>query len=97
MEKKEYVEKKHGLNEVVNQEKHTQKTTRGSDAEPARKRKTATSDKGDDEQLGSKTEENCHGLHFHNDFLRCGDESEGKRPMNGDEEQNQPDTRMDEK
>lgn len=65
------MEKEHDLNEVVCQEKHAQKAARGSDAEPVRKRKTATSDQSDDEQLGSKAEENCHGLHFHNDLLRC--------------------------
>ena len=90
------MEKEHDLNEAVCQEKRTQKATRGSDAEPVRKRKTATPDQGDDEQLGSKTEDNCHGLHFHNDLLRCVDESEGKHGS-GDEEQTQPDTGIDEK
>ena len=83
------MEKEHDLDEVVYQEKHAQKAVR--------KRKTATSDQSDDEQLGSKAEENCHGLHFHNDLLRCADESEGKGPANGDEEQTQPDTGKDEK
>ena len=91
------MEKEHDLNEVVCQEKHAQKAARGSDAEPVRKRKTATSDQSDDEQLGSKAEENGYRLHFHNDLLRCADESEGKRPVNWDEEQNQPDTGKDEK
>ena len=91
------MEKEHDLNEVVCQEKHAQKAARGSDAEPVRKRKTATPDQSDDEQLGSKAEENGYRLHFHNDLLCCVDESEGKGPANGNEEQNQPDTGMDEK
>ena len=77
VERNEYVEKEHSLDSVVCEEKYAQKTTGGSDAEPEGKMKPATTDKGDDEQLGSKSTENCDGLHFSDDASRQVDGKEG--------------------